>query len=408
MATLLGAFMAVLDIQITNASLNDITGALGATIDEGSWISTGYLVAEIVVIPLTGWLSQVFSIRRYLLVNASLFLLFSIACAFAANLPMMIIFRAGQGFTGGVLIPMAFTVILTKLPPAKQPIGLALFAITATFAPSVGPTIGGWLTDNLSWQYIFYLNIVPGILLIAGVAYAIAPKPMQLHLFKQGDWWGILTMAMGLSSLEFFLEEGNRKDWFGSQEIVRAAVVAAMTLPIFVVIQFTNKQPLLNLRLLGRRNFGLSMVVNLATGLGLYGSVFILPLFLAQVQGYNAMKIGETIMWSGIPQLFIIPFVPKLMKRLDLRFVIPHAAPGIAAGTIMVFMLTLGNYLTPVLLGGKNSMWFTEQIYTQFITRFNWEQGAAFAFLLLGLSTSLVWCGLKISRQSFTAVMRRT
>ncbi len=123
LSTLLGAFMAVLDIQITNASLNDITGALGATIDEGSWISTGYLVAEIVVIPLTGWLSQVFSVRRYLLVNAVLFLLFSIACAFATNLPQMILFRAGQGFTGGVLIPMAFTVILTTLPPAKQPIG---------------------------------------------------------------------------------------------------------------------------------------------------------------------------------------------------------------------------------------------------------------------------------------------
>ncbi len=322
MATLLGAFMAVLDIQITNASLNDITGALSATIDEGSWISTGYLVAEIVVIPLTGWLSQVFSVRRYLLVNASLFLGFSVACAFASNLPMMILFRAGQGFTGGVLIPMAFTVILTKLPPAKQPVGLALFALTATFAPSVGPTIGGWLTDNFSWQYIFYLNIIPGLFLIAGVAYAIANQPMQLHLFKQGDWWGIVTMAVGLASFEFFLEEGNRKDWFGSEEIQRAAIVAAITLPLFVLIQFTNKKPLLNLRLIGRRNFGLAMAVNLATGLGLYGSVFILPLFLAQIQGYNAQKIGETIMWSGIPQLFIIPFVPKLMQRLDLRFLI--------------------------------------------------------------------------------------
>ncbi len=322
MATLLGAFMAVLDIQITNASLNDITGALGATIDEGSWISTGYLVAEIVVIPLTGWLSQVFSVRRYLLVNATLFLFFSVACAFASNLGMMILFRAGQGFTGGILIPIAFTVILSTLPPAKQPIGLALFAITATFAPSVGPTVGGWLTDNFSWQYIFYLNILPGILLIAGVAYAIAPKPMQLQLFKQGDWWGIATMAIGLASFVFFLEEGNRKDWFGSVEIVRAAVLAGIFLPIFIWIQFTRKQPLLNLRLIAQRNFGLSMAVNTATGLGLYGSVFILPLFLAQIQGYNAMKIGETIMWSGIPQLFIIPFVPKLMQRFDLRLLI--------------------------------------------------------------------------------------
>ncbi len=335
LSTLLGAFMAVLDIQITNASLNDITGALGATIDEGSWISTGYLVAEIVVIPLTGWLSQVFSVRRYMLVNAILFLLFSVACAWATNLPMMILFRAGQGFTGGVLIPMAFTVILTTLPPTKQPIGLALFAITATFAPSIGPTIGGWLTDNYSWQYIFYLNVFPGLLLIAGVWYAISPKPMQLELFKQGDWWGIATMAIGLASLEFFLEEGNRKDWLGSEEIKQAALIAVLTLPLFVWIQFKRKQPLLNLRLLGQRNFGLSILVNLATGLGLYGSVFILPLFLAQIQGYNAMTIGETIMWAGIPQLFIIPFVPRLMQRFDLRLLI---AVGLILFGISCFM----------------------------------------------------------------------
>ncbi len=322
MATLLGAFMAVLDIQVTNASLNDITGALSATIDEGSWISTGYLVAEIVVIPMTGWLSQVFSVRRYLLVNATLFLMFSVACAFSLNLPMMIAFRAGQGFTGGVLIPMAFTVILMTLPPSKQPIGLALFSITATFAPSIGPTVGGWLTDNYGWEYIFYLNIIPGLLLIAGVWYGLPARPMQINLLRNGDWWGIITMAIGFASFEFFADEGNRKDWFGSVEIQRAAIIAAITLPLFVIIQLTRKNPLLNLRLMWQRNFGLSIIVTLALGLGLYGSTYILPLYLAQVQHYNAMQIGQTIMWAGIPQLFITPFVPKLMQRIDLRLLV--------------------------------------------------------------------------------------
>ncbi|UBF27105.1 multidrug efflux MFS transporter [Kovacikia minuta CCNUW1] len=335
MATLLGAFMAVLDIQVTNASLKDITGALGATIDEGSWISTGYLVAEIVVIPMTGWLAQVFSVRRYLLVNATLFLMFSIACAFAVNLPMMILFRAGQGFTGGVLIPMAFTVILITLPPSKQPIGLSLFSITATFAPSIGPTIGGWLTDNFGWEYIFYINIVPGLMLIAGVWYGLAAKPMQLNLLRNGDWWGIITMAIGFASFEFFADEGNRKDWFSSEEIQHAAIIAAIMLPLFVVIQFTRKQPLLNLRLLGRRNFGLAIVITLALGFGLYGSTFILPLYLSTVQGYNAVQIGETIAWAGIPQLFITPFVPKLMKRFDLRLLV---AVGLTLFGISCFM----------------------------------------------------------------------
>jgi len=212
MGAMLGAFMAVLDIQITNASLKDIQAALGATLEEGSWISTAYLVAEIVVIPLSGWLARVFSIRRYLVVNAALFIFFSICCAWAWNLPSMIVFRALQGFTGDILIPMAFTIILTTLPPAKQLIGIAMFAITAVFAPAIGPTVGGWLTENFSWQYIFYLNLIPGLLLVSAVWYRLDPQPLQLRLLKQGDWWGIISMAIGLSSLQVVLEEGNRKD----------------------------------------------------------------------------------------------------------------------------------------------------------------------------------------------------
>lgn len=318
----LGAFMAVLDIQITNASLKDIQGALSATLEEGSWISTSYLVAEIVVIPMTGYLARVFSIRRYLLVNAALFLIFSVLCAWAWDLNSMIVLRALQGLAGGVLIPMAFTIILTTLPPAQQPVGLALFAVTATFAPSIGPTIGGWLTENFGWEYIFYLNIVPGLVLLGSVWYAIDPKPLQLQLLKNGDWWGILTMAVGLGSLTVFLEEGNRKDWFGSELIVQLAVVAAVSLGLFFWIELTRGEPFINLRLLLRRNFGLASIVNLALGLGLYGSVYILPLYLAQIQGYNALQIGQVIMWMGLPQLLIVPLVPKLMQRLDARWLV--------------------------------------------------------------------------------------
>ena len=168
----LGAFMAVVNIQIVNASLADIQGGIGAGIDDGGWISTSYLIAEIVVIPLSGWLAQVFSIRIYLLTNAFLFLVFSAACALAQDLPQMIALRAVQGFTGGVLIPLAFTLIITLLPKAKQPIGQVLFAISATFAPAIGSTIGGYLTENWGWQYIFYVNIVPGAIMI-GMLYFV-------------------------------------------------------------------------------------------------------------------------------------------------------------------------------------------------------------------------------------------
>ncbi|BAZ09094.1 drug resistance transporter, EmrB/QacA subfamily protein [Calothrix sp. NIES-4071] len=205
-SALLGAFMAVLDNQITNASLNDITGALGVSLDEGAWISTAYLVAEVVVIPLTDWLSKVFSVRLYLLVNAGLFICFSVICAFATNLPQMILFRAGQGFTGGIFIPMAFNVILMTLPQALQPVGMALFGLSTIIAPSVILIVGSWLTDTYGWPYIFYLNVLPGLLLIAGVWYALPKRPTKLHLLKKGDWFGIFTMAVGLASLFIFLE----------------------------------------------------------------------------------------------------------------------------------------------------------------------------------------------------------
>jgi MFS transporter, DHA2 family, multidrug resistance protein len=205
-------------------------------------------------------------------------------------------FRALQGATGGILIPMAFTNMLVSLPPSKQPIGLALFGLTATFAPSIGPTLGGWLTNNLSWHYIFYLNVIPGVLLLAGVWYGIKPQRPQPELLKQGDWWGIISMAIGLASLQVILEEGSRKDWFNSALIIDLAVLAAIFLSIFFWIELTRKQPFINLRLLKNRNFGLASIVNVSLGIGLYGSIYILPLYLAQIQQYNALQIGEVLM----------------------------------------------------------------------------------------------------------------
>ena len=340
MGTILGAFMAVLDIQITNASLKDIQAALGATLEEGSWISTAYLDAEIVVIPLTGWLSQVFSVRRYILVNAAFFVFFSMCCAWAWNLNSMIVFRALQGLSGGILIPMAFTFLLTNLPPKKQPIGMAMFALTATFAPSIGPTLGGWLTENYGWQYVFYLNLIPGLLLLAAVWYAVAPTPLKLELLKEGDWWGIISMAIGLGSLQVVLEEGSRKDWFSSDFIVRLTIIAAIFLSAFFWIELTRKRPFINLRLLTRRNFGLASIVNISLGVGLYGSVYILPLYLGQIQQYNAMQIGEVIMWAGVPQLFIVPMVPKLMQRIDMRLLIGIGVSFFAVSCFMNASMT--------------------------------------------------------------------
>jgi MFS transporter, DHA2 family, multidrug resistance protein len=334
-SAMLGAFMAVLDIQITNSSLPDILGSLGATLDEGSWIQTSYLVAEIIVIPLTAWMAEVFGVRRYLLTNTLLFLVFSVACAFAWNLGSMIAFRVMQGFTGGVLIPMAFTLVLRLLPPAERPLGYALFGMTATFAPAIGPTIGGWLTDNYGWPAIFYLNLVPGVLMLGGIGWGLAAEPPKFSLLRRGDWFGIGTMAAGLGSLIVFLEEGNRNDWFNSRMISTLAVTAAVFLAACVVIELKRREPFINLRLLARRNFGFGAVVSMAFGFAMYGTTYLLPMYLAQVQGYNAQQIGWTIMWSGAPQLLMMPLAAGLLRKFDARMLLTAGLATFGASCFM-------------------------------------------------------------------------
>lgn len=322
----LGAFIAVLNIHITNASLKDIQGALGATLEEGSFISTAYLTAEIVVIPITGWLTQVFGLRRYILANTVLFMFFTTLCAMAWNLESMLVFRALAGLTGGTLIPLSFAIILTLLPPAKQPVGMGLFALPATQAPTIGPTLGGYLSENFGWETIFYLQLIPTSIMLFLLWRGLKPSPTNLGLLRKGDWWGIATMAVGLGALEIVLEEGNRKDWLESEFIVRGAWLAGISLLACIVIELTRKDPFINLRLMARRNFALANIVNVVLGLGLYGSVFIMPFYLTQVHGYNAMQIGEVMMWIGLPQLVMVPIVLRLMQRVDLRILLAIGA----------------------------------------------------------------------------------
>ncbi len=321
LAAMIGSFMAILNIQITNASLLNIEGGIGTGVDNGSWISTSYLIGEIVVIPLTDYLSRVFSFRRYMLASATLFAVFSVACAFTHDLPSMIAMRGLQGFAGGVLIPMAFTLVLTKLPKPQQPIGLAVFALSVTFAPAIGPTIGGYLTENYGWQTIFFVNVLPTIVMVTALYLTLERQPMQLKLLKEGDWAGIFTMAIGLSALQTVLEEGNKDDWFSSPFILRLAAIALVSLSLFVAIELMIEKPLIRLRLLTRRNFGFGTIAMTMLGFALFGSVYILPAYLGQAQGYNAEQIGEVLAWTGLPQLILIPLVPKLMQRFDTRYI---------------------------------------------------------------------------------------
>jgi MFS transporter, DHA2 family, multidrug resistance protein len=362
-AAILGAFTAILDIQITNSSLADIQGALGASPEEGSWISTAYLMAEIIVIPLTGWLGSIFGLRRYLAVNTALFIGFSIACALSSSLTEMILFRAGQGFTGGVLIPTAITIVRTRLPKSQQGVGIALFGLTATFAPAIGPTVGGWLTDNLSWHYIFYLNLLPGPVALALQLSVLDKAPMKLDELAKGDWLGIGLMALGLPALTFVLEEGQRKDWFGSPLIVQGVWLAIFGIAGFVIREFTAARPFINLRVLKNRSVGGGCLLMSVLGAVSFGSIYIIPVYCAQIQGYNAEQIGYVVMWSGLPQLALFPAMPFFMKRFDPRILVVIGTLLFAASCFINVDLThdvgMDQLIVPQLLRAAGQPLFT-------------------------------------------------
>jgi DHA2 family multidrug resistance protein len=333
--SLLGAFMAVLNIQVVNTSLPNIQGGIGTGLDNGGWISTAYLIGEIVVIPLSAWLSEVFSLRRYLIGSTIMFLIFSAACGLATNFPEMVVLRGLQGFSGGVLIPLSLTCVLTLLPERARPAGFALFALTATMAPAIGPTIGGLVTDLYGWRYIFFLNLVPGAVMLPALFIGLAPAPMQLRKFGEGDWWGIVTIATGLSCLEVVLENGNRDDWFGSPLITRLSIISAVSLIAFIFIELNRRNPLVNLRLFKERNFAFSTIANVMLGFVLYSAVYLIPIYLSQSHGYSARQSGAVMAWIGLPQLVIIPFMPLLMRRFDVRWLL---AGGFIIFAISCFM----------------------------------------------------------------------
>ncbi len=346
---IIGAFMAVLNIQITNASLPYIEGGIGTGGVNGAWVITAYLIGEIIVIPMTDFMSRVFSLRRYLIVNTVLFLFFSVACGQARSLSEMIVLRALQGFTGGVLIPLAFTIIVAMLPPSKRSIGLAGFAVTATFAPAIGPTIGGWLTDNYGWQTIFYINLVPGAIMVPALIYGLPRSAMQIGLLRRTDWLGIALMAVGLASLQTVLDEGDVYNWFDSPFIVRLSLLAVVMLAAFLIVELRREEPLIRLRLLARRNFGLGTLGNFLLGFALYGSAYLLPQYLSVAQGLDSEQIGEVMAWTGLPQLVIIPFVPYLMRRIDPRMLVGLGLTIFAYSCFMNLRLD-ANYAAPQLL----------------------------------------------------------
>ena len=336
----LGALMATLDISITNSALPQIQGEIGATGTEGTWISTGYLMSEIVMIPLAAWLTRVFGLRNFLLVNAALFIAFSMMCGLSHSLPMRVVGRIGQGFTGGAMIPTAQTIIRTRLPRAQLPVGMTIFGLIVLLGPLLGPVVGGWLAENVSWAWCFFLNLPVCALLIALLVAGLPSDKPHWHDFVNADWIGIVGLSIGLSSLTLVLEEGQRQQWFESHEIVLFSALTALGFILIAVSQVTAKRPILRLSLLSNPQYASVIIIVSAVGAGLYCVSYLVPQFLSIVSGYNAQQSGAIMLVSGVPSFLMMPILPRLLGKVDFRILVISGLLAFAFSCLLDIELT--------------------------------------------------------------------
>jgi MFS transporter, DHA2 family, multidrug resistance protein len=317
-----GYFIALLDIQIVSASLMDIGGGLSAGIDETAWVQTSYLVAEIIVIPLSGWLSRVMSTHWLFCVSAVGFTAASMLCGFAWNIQSMIAFRALQGFLGGSMIPTVFTTAFFYFTGHQRITAAAVIGALSSLGPTLGPTIGGWITDHYSWHWLFYINLAPGIFVSIAVPLLVRIDRPDLSLLKSADYFGMALMAVCLGCLEYTLEEGERWDWFGDTTILTTAWISAIAGIGFVWRSLTYPHPVVDLRALKSLNFSLGCLLSFVTGIGIFSTIYLTPLFLALVRGFSASQIGFAVFSTGVFQLCSIPVYTALARRFDLRWLL--------------------------------------------------------------------------------------
>jgi DHA2 family multidrug resistance protein len=335
-----GMFMAILDIQIVSASLTEIQAGLAASANEITWVQTAYLIAEVVMIPLSGYLSRAMGTRLLFAISAGGFTAASLMCGLSSSINEMIIWRAIQGFIGGGMIPTVFATAYIIFPRSRMGLVTPMIGLVATLAPTIGPTVGGYLTNALSWHWLFFINIVPGLVVTAAAVLLIDFDQPDWPLFRNFDWIGLLSMAGFLGALEYVLEEGPRNDWFGDDTVLAMAWVSGVSAIAFLLRVVTASQPIVDLRAFGDRNFGLGSLFSFVLGIGLYGLTYLYPVYLAQVRGYDALMIGETMFVSGVFMFLTAPIAGRLSTAVDPRFMLIAGFLSFAAGTYWMTWLT--------------------------------------------------------------------
>ncbi len=318
----LGQFMAVLDIQIVASSLAQIQAGIGASADEIAWVQTSYLLAEVVIMPLTAYMTRLWGTQSTFQWCCGLFILTSILAGFSTSFEMMIATRALQGLAAGGMIPTVFATAFTAFPPEKRLGANITMGMIVTLAPMIGPTLGGHLTDWLSWRWLFFLNLGPGLLAMFLVGRWGNFDSGDPSLKKGVDWWGLIAMTIALISIQLVLEEGAENSWFAEDYITFLTVIGVLTGGFFIWRQLAYHQPLINLRPFGNRNFSIGVTMNLVAGMALFGGVFIVPLYLAQVRGFSASETGITMLTGGAAMFLTSPLMRILMRFIEIRLAV--------------------------------------------------------------------------------------
>ncbi len=323
---MMATFMEVLDTSVANVSLPHIAGSLSAGVDESTWVLTSYLVSNAIVLPLTGWFSALFGRKKFYMYCVVVFTLSSLLCGMAPTLPLLVLFRVIQGAGGGGLQPISQAILVDSFPRRKQGMAMAMYGMGVVLAPTIGPTLGGWITDSYSWRWIFFLNVPVGIASLLMTSVLIADPPNMIRKsFKQGlkiDFIGLGLLAVGLGFLQIVLDKGERDDWFGSPFIAWGAAIAVISLLALIVWELSTDHPVIELRLLKDRNFLISTFMMYALGVVMYGTTVLLPILLQTLLGYTAMRSGMALLPGGLVLLGMLPFVGWLLGRTEPRFVV--------------------------------------------------------------------------------------
>ncbi len=355
-----GMFMAILDIQIVSASLSEIQAGLSASSTEVSWVQTAYLIAEVIAIPLSGFLSRALGTRLLFAISAGGFTLASLVCGFTSSIEQMILWRVIQGFLGAGMIPTVFASAYTVFPRSKFHIVGPIIGLVATLAPTIGPTVGGIITDALSWNWLFFINVFPGIGITIGVLVLVDFDEPHFELLDHFDWWGLGFMAGFLGSLEYVLEEGPLNDWFEDTSITVCTVISAVSAVAFFARVLTAREPIVDIRAFTNRNFALGCTFSFCVGIGLYGLTYLYPRYLAEVRGYSALMIGETVFVSGVAMFMTAPLVGRLMTKVDMRYLVFTGLLLFAIGTWQMTWITRDfdfyELLLPQILRGVGMM----------------------------------------------------